>query len=116
MKDTYIINQFAIYKLADELGLDLSSISLEALAFLDYLVFLDVFKNPLKCTRNGKTYLCVNYDEAIRSNPLLCLDKKKITHIFTQLRKWGLVETIQDSIGCIFFAFGANYSKLVFSN
>lgn len=112
MKDTLEINQFGICNLADELGLDLSSINLEALAFLDYLVFLNGLKNRLECTRNGKTYLCVNYNEAILANPILFLNKNKITRLFKQLRQWGLVETIQDSIGCLFFAFGANYSKL----
>lgn len=114
IKYNYNISQAGIMLLAQEEGLDITTINADILAFMDFLTYFANIKNVKTIMRENNEYIWLNYAYAIKANPILNLYNQKIKRYLDVLESWGLIKTIKDNMGQIYYTFGENFEKLHF--
>ena len=112
MKYNININQLAII----ENGFNIKGTTLDTWALFDFLLFFNGAKNHKTLSRNGITYLWINYNYIQENMPLCNFYKQAIKKHLDLLEQIGLIELIKDEANNVYFTFTELMERLFVSD
>lgn len=112
MKYAIQINQLAII----ENGFNIKGTTLDTWALFDFLLFFNGAKNHKTLSRNGITYLWINYNYIQENMPLCNFYKQAIKKHLDLLEQIGLIELIKDESNNVYFTFTKLMERLFVSD
>jgi hypothetical protein len=112
MKYTIQINQLAII----QNEFNIKGTTLDTWALFDFLLFFNGAKNHKTLSRNGITYLWINYNYIQENMPLCNFYKQAIKKHLDLLQEIGLIELIKDESNNVYFTFTKLMERLFVSD